>query len=129
MEEFIRNEFANLSYYRSKIKLNLSLQSSHNQSEIDNYNNNLNSKIVVIESWLELLNADEKFVIENHLIKEYEWARVAFLFSEQWKNEFYRTERTLVHYQATALKKIEQFCLENIDSILCVFGKNILTHK
>ena len=79
-------------------------------------------KITTIQSWLKLLNADEAFVIQKHLIDELEWPRVEFAFQEQWKGMFTRSGRTLVKYQATALKKIVYFCENHRDLILSLFG-------
>ena len=60
-------------------------------------------KVTMIQSWFNLLNTDERFVIEKHLLEELEWPRVAFTFTEKWKGEFSRTERTLIGYQASGL--------------------------
>lgn len=79
-------------------------------------------KLTTIQSWLKLLNADEAFVIQKHLIDELEWPRVEFAFQEQWKGMFTRSGRTLVKYQATALKKIVYFCENHRDLILSLFG-------
>ena len=82
----------------------------------------LKIKITVIQSWFVLLNADERFVVEKHLVEELEWPRVAFAFSEQWKCEFSRTERSLVKYQASALKKIVEFSNMHKDIVLPLFS-------
>ncbi len=79
-------------------------------------------KVAMIQSWFELLNQDERFVIEQHLIHELEWPRVAFSFSEQWKGEFTRAERTLVTYQATGLKKIISFTENHRDMVAMLFA-------
>lgn len=79
-------------------------------------------KVAMIQSWFELLNHDEKFVIEQHLIQELEWPRVAFSFSERWKGEFTRAERTLVTYQATGLKKIITFAKSHRDMVTALFA-------
>ena len=79
-------------------------------------------KVAMIQSWFELLNHDEKFVIEQHLIQELEWPRVAFSFSERWKGEFSRAERTLVTYQTTGLKKIIAFAESHRDMVTTLFA-------
>lgn len=79
-------------------------------------------KVAMIQSWLDLLNHDERFVIEQHLIQELEWPRVAFSFSERWKGEFTRTERTLVAYQASGLKKIILFVENHRDMVTSLFS-------
>lgn len=80
-------------------------------------------RIAVVESWLNLLNADERIVVQKHLIEELEWPRVAFVFMEHWKGEFTRTERTLVQYQASAIRKIADFCYVHSDITMALFGR------
>ena len=78
-------------------------------------------KVAMIQSWFDLLNHDERFVIEQHLIQELEWPRVAFSFSELWKGEFTRAERTLVAYQASGLRKITAFVQSHWDIVVSLF--------
>ena len=61
-------------------------------------------------------------MIEQHLIQELEWPRVVFSFSERWKGEFTRAERTLVTYQATGLKKIMTFVENHRDMVTTLFA-------
>ena len=79
-------------------------------------------KVVMIQSWLNLLNADERFVIETHLLEELEWPRVAYSFTERWKGEFSRTERTLISYQASGLKKIVKFVKNHRRMVMALFN-------
>lgn len=79
-------------------------------------------KITMIQSWFNLLNADERFVIEKHLLDELEWPRVAFSFTKKWDGEFTRTERSLVAYQASGLKKIISFVEAHRDMVMALFG-------
>lgn len=78
-------------------------------------------KIAIVESWFELLNSDERFVIEQHILQNLEWPRVAFSFSERWKGEFTRAERTLVAYQASGLSKIVRFCEAHLNMVATLF--------
>ncbi len=79
-------------------------------------------KIAMVQGWFGLLNADEMFVVQKHLIDELEWPRVVYAFSEHWHGNFTRSERSLVKYQASALKKIVSFCEAHRDLILSMFG-------
>lgn len=81
----------------------------------------LQMKITTVQSWFNLLNADERFVIQKHIIEEYEWPRVAFEFTQRWHNEFSRTERRLVYYQTCAIKKIVNFCMAHQEIVLSLF--------
>lgn len=81
------------------------------------------TRVTMIQSWLTLLNSDERFVIEKHLIEELEWPRVSFSFTERWKGEFTRSERTLLAYQASGLNKIVQFCEDHRAIVHALFGE------
>ena len=81
----------------------------------------LEMKTAMVSSWLTLLTTDEKFVIEKHLIEQLEWPRVAFEFSQRWKGVFSRTERSLVAYQASALRKISAFCNAHKEIVSTLF--------
>lgn len=79
-------------------------------------------KITMIQSWFNLLNADECFVIEKHLLDELEWPRVAFSFTKKWVASLPGTERSLVAYQASGLKKIISFVEAHRDMVMALFG-------
>lgn len=78
-------------------------------------------KVAMIEGWFELLNYDERFVVEQHLIQELEWPRIAINYSERWKG-LTRAERTLVAYQASGLKKIVEFVENHQEMIIALFS-------
>ncbi len=80
------------------------------------------TKVAMIQSWFTLLSSDERFVIEKHFIEELEWPRIAFSFSEQWKGEFTRSERTLIAYQASGLKKIVRFAKDHKAIVMALFS-------
>ncbi len=82
----------------------------------------VDTKVAMIQSWFNLLNTDERFVLEKHLIEELEWPRVAFSFMKCWENEFTRAERTLIGYQASGLEKIVDFVKRHQKIILALFG-------
>lgn len=82
----------------------------------------LEVKIATVTAWLNLLNHDERFVIQKHLIEEIEWPRVAFEYRERWKNEFIRTERSLQIYQANAIAKIALFADRHREITLQLFS-------
>lgn len=78
-------------------------------------------KVTMIEGWFELLNYDERFVVEQHLIQELEWPRIAINFSERWKG-LTRAERTLVAYQASGIKKIVKFVENHQEMTIAIFS-------
>lgn len=87
----------------------------------------LQVKVATVDSWLNLLNFDERFVVQKHLIEEIEWPRVAFEYRERWKNEFIRTERSLQIYQANAIAKIATFANRHREITLRLFADLMCT--
>lgn len=84
----------------------------------------LEQRMAMIQSWLRLLSADERFVVQKHLIEGLDWSRVHYAFNEYWGGDFVRCERTLAYYQASALKKICEFCEKYAETTLHLFDKN-----
>ena len=121
MEELVRNILSNyLRYVSEKEMYERWLQMRENK-EVREALTLVDLKVAMIQSWFNLLNSDERFVIEKHLIEELEWPRVAFSFTEKWKGEFSRTERTLISYQASGLQKIVSFVIQHYTMVLSVF--------
>ncbi len=121
MEELVRNILSNyLRYVSEKEMYERWLQMRENK-EVREALTLVDLKVAMIQSWFNLLNSDERFVIEKHLIEELEWPRVAFSFTEKWKGEFSRTERTLISYQASGLQKIVSFVMQHYTMVLSVF--------
>lgn len=89
----------------------------------------LEIKIATVNAWLNLLNHDERFVIQKHLIEEIEWPRVAFEYRERWKNEFIRTERSLQIYQANAIAKIAAFADRHREIMLRLFSEQMCSEE
>lgn len=123
MEALIRKAFGEYLRYVSEANLYEQWLEKQENPDVRNTLGVLQMKIAAIDSWLNLLNADERFVVQKHLIEELEWPRVAFDFTERWKGEFTRTERTLVKYQASAIRKIADFCMAHSDITLALFGR------
>lgn len=122
MEELVRAVLSHYSEYSAEAELYERWLSNRDNPEIREALAVLQMKLSAIQSWFSLLNADERFVIEKHLIEELEWPRVAFEFSERWKNMFIRSERSLGKFQASALKKIALFCDMHNEITLSLFG-------
>jgi len=80
------------------------------------------AKVTVVDAWMKILSADEKFVIQKHLIEQIEWARVAFEYQQRWQREFARTERSLQIYQADGLRKIAKFANKYREMTLRLFS-------
>ena len=62
----------------------------------------------MIENWLSLLNDDELFVIQRHLIDEVIWSQLEEEYASRTVS-FPKVCRTLMRYQNKALEKILHF--------------------
>ena len=122
MEELVRKVLSQYTSYQAEAEMCQHWLAARENEELRQDLTLLEMKISVIKSWFILLNADERFVVEKHLVEELEWPRVAFAFSEKWKSEFSRTERSLVKYQAGALKKIVEFSKIHQDIVVPLFS-------
>ena len=121
MEELIRNSISQYNDFIAEAHLYEEWLMQTDDPELKNQLSLLELKIAAINAWLNLLSADEKFVIQKHLIDKIEWPRVAFEFRERWKDEFTRTERSLQVYQANALAKIVSFATKHKEITLRLF--------
>jgi len=69
----------------------------------------IDRQLSMMSVWLNLLNEDEAFVIQRHLIDGIDFPRTVVEFAEKWGVEYAKTERTLQSYQRKALAKIHKF--------------------
>lgn len=122
MEEFVRKVLSKYSSYRAEKELFERWLSNRENKEVREGLALVEMKVAMIQSWFTLLTPDERLIIEKHLVEELEWPRVSYTFSMCWKGEFTRTERTLLKYQATGLKKIIEFVEAHRDMVQMVFG-------
>lgn len=122
MEQLIRSVISKYNDYLAEAELYEKWLAQVDDPDTKNHLTLLELKIAAIHAWMNLLNADEKFVLQKHLIEEIEWPRVAFEYKERWKCEFTRTERSLQVYQASALAKIAAFAEKHREITLRLFS-------
>lgn len=122
MEELVKSALAHYTEYKAEAELYEKWLSCRDNPDIRDALIILQLKLTAIQSWFDLLNADELFVVQKHIIEELEWPRVAFEFSERWKNIFIRSERSLGKFQASAFKKIIAFCNTHKEITLSLFS-------
>lgn len=122
MEKLVRAVLSRYAEYKAEAELYERWLSNRENHDMRDVLAVLQLKLTAIQSWLDLLNADERFVVQKHMIEELEWPRVAFEFSERWKNVFIRSERSLGKYQASAMNKIITFCELHKEITLSLFG-------
>lgn len=95
MEEFVREVLSRYTSFVSERQLYERWLDMRENSDVRDALVMTEMKITMIQSWFNLLNADERFVIEKHLLDELEWPRVAFSFTKKWDGEFTRTENII----------------------------------
>lgn len=122
MEEFVRKILGKYLSFVSEKEMYVRWLDMRENKEVREQLAVVEMKVAMIQSWFNLLNSDERFVIERHLIDELEWPRVAFSFTERWKGEFSRAERTLIGYQASGLAKITDFVDRHREMVMALFG-------
>ena len=106
MEEFVRKVLSRYTSFVSEKQLYERWLDMRENSDVRDALVMTDMKITMIQSWFNLL----------------EWPRVAFSFTKKWDGEFTRTERSLVAYQASGLKKIISFVEAHRDMVMALFG-------
>ena len=67
------------------------------------------NRIELVDTWLTLLDTEERFLVELHLIDGLDWAKVIVEYEKLWQRENGRAERTLKRIQSKALEQIADF--------------------
>jgi len=101
-EETIRKIFRS---YR-KIESDYLLLSSIENIDDVKFIKKLKQQRGIIFSWFQLLDDNERFIVEKHLIAGLPWSMVQIEFENRWGIMQSRHERTLKRMQAKAIKKI-----------------------
>lgn len=122
MEEFVRKILSKYLSFIAEKQMYERWLSMRENPEVREALAVVDMKVAMVQSWFTILNTDERFVIEKHLIEELEWPRISFSFTELWKGEFTRSERTLVAYQAGGLNKIVRFCEDHRSIVMALFA-------
>ena len=126
VEQLIKREINRYTLYQAEIDVGENWKEAISTILVgDNKAVFLKLRLSIIKSWLGLLNEDERFVIEKHLIQELEWPRIAYEFSQRWGEQFIRSERALVSYQTSAIKKIVAFLEYKKDWIFALFEDEV----
>lgn len=121
IDEMIRNALNKYGGYVSKVEMLRRQLDATTDPEKRKQLELLELKATVLHCWLQLLNDDERFVVQKHIIEGLDWPRVAHAFAERWGHEFIRTERSLQQYQKNAMEKMSSFTMEHFDVILPLF--------
>lgn len=66
-------------------------------------------QITIIQSAMELLTDEKRFIIETHIINHNTWRVTERLYEEKWGMGNGRSERTLKRKQSDALREMAEF--------------------
>lgn len=69
-----------------------------------------------MESWLQILPTEERFLVTTHLIQGLDWAKTIVEHEKMWGVMNGRSERTLKRIQSKAVDRIVA-CLNQIESL------------
>lgn len=86
----------------------------------------LATQIKTLEECFSILNSEELFVVENHLLFNNTWKTVIELYEETFGPKNAKAERTLKRIQANAIKKIHTLIVKTNTVIYFrqMFGDN-----
>lgn len=76
----------------------------------------LTPRLKLVSIWLNLLSADQEYVVRRHLVDGLSWSALTAEYSKLWP-EFPKCERTLIRIHKRALRKIANFTKQNIDAL------------
>ena len=106
MEEFVREVLSRYTSFVSERQLYERWLDMRENSDVRDALVMTEMKITMIQSWFNLLNADERFVIEKHLLDELEWPRVAFSFTKKWDASLPVRKGRLQHIRRTGSRRL-----------------------
>lgn len=126
MDKFVKQELRNLQEYKVRAKNLAILAASGNPLIIEQYEN-IQNRIDMISSWLELLDKNELYVIQLHYLDGISWNDIE---TEYWRNrkEAPKAASTLRGYQTRAIEKISNLLYPMQDFLDIVFSPGTENH-
>ena len=122
MEQLVKTVLSQYTGYDAEVKLLKCLLPDQETPETKTSLALHEQKMAAIHSWLTLLKADERLVIQKHLIEELGWSEVAIALQEHWNHEFAADGRTMMRIQTNALQKMVAFCAMHNAITMQMFG-------
>ncbi len=95
---------------------NTSASAQHKLSALEMQYKELVARKETVESWLQLLPTEERFLVQTHLIQGLDWAKTIVEHEKMWGIMNGRSERTLKRIQSKAVERIVA-CLSQIESL------------
>lgn len=122
MEKLVRLALQHFNSFRSQAALSGKWEQVLKDEDQHNRIHLAKLRVEMVQNWLSILTDDERFAIEQHLIRDLEWPRIVHVFGKQWDDLFFRSDRQLGSYQASGLKKIISYCKTYEDIIRWLFA-------
>ena len=99
----------NLFYGKYKILKRCIDNHDTDREAVKNEINQLELYIEIIRSCLHILTAEERFIIQLHLIQQFNWRQRLALYEQHSGKSCCKSDRTLKRIQSTAINKITRF--------------------
>lgn len=111
-----RQTCAKIAIIENTLKQAESARCQYNIHTLEMQRQALNDQKRAVESWLQILPIEERFLVATHLIQGLDWAKTIVEHEKMWGVMNGRSERTLKHIQSKAVDRIVA-CLNQIESL------------
>lgn len=113
-EEQLKKWLLNLETFKAQVQTwNKCLDYENDNLEIQQKIKIHLLQIEILTKGLQILNEDEKFVIQMHLVSKLSWNKVWKLYEDKWGIQNGRSIRTLKRMQHRGLQKLLGFIIES----------------
>lgn len=69
----------------------------------------LSRVLTMLEAWMRLLTADERYVIKRHLVDEIDWSRIVYEYNTKLLRPESKSRSSLRRMQSRAITKMAQY--------------------
>lgn len=79
------------------------------QAQKDERMEQLSRVLAMLEAWMQLLTADERYVIKRHLVDEIDWSRIVYEYNTKLHRSEGKSRSSLRRMQSRAIGKIARY--------------------
>lgn len=113
-EEQLKKWLQDLNMLKAQVQTwDKCLNYENNNSEMKQKSKKQSLQIEILTKGLQILNWDEKFVIQTHLTSKLSWDKTCELYEDKWGIQNGRSIRTQKRIQSRGLKKMPGFIVES----------------
>lgn len=112
-EETVKEFMKTYSELKAQKEIRDKIQEYSSDKKADKDSSQLEIKIQIIESALEILTENERKIVMLHLINGVKWSEIQTIYEKQVGMELSYSERTFKRIQKSALEKIGKFLSKN----------------